>query len=252
MILQQFGDENTGARVIMTDKLDPRVFHLLSYGMYVVSSKSGKKINGCIVNAVAQVAATPPRIAVSVNKENLTHDYITKSGIFSISILDENTPMKFIGRLGFQTGRDVDKLRDIQYELGTDDCPVITEHSLGFLEAKVIDQVDVGTHTVFIGEVMRGQRLREGTPLTYSYYHQVKRGRTSKRAATYMPPAPKAEPPEKISKVQEYQCEVCGWIYNPELGDPDNGIPPGTPFEDLPEDWTCPLCGANKAQFKAI
>jgi len=161
----------------MTEKLDPRVFHLLSYGMYVVASKSGNKINGCIVNAVAQVSASPPRIAVSVNKENLTHDYITKSGIFSISILDQDTPMKFIGLLGFQSGRELEKLREVQYELGTDDCPVITEYSLGFLEAKVIDQVDVGTHTVFIGDVMRGQRLREGTPLTYSYYHQVKRGR---------------------------------------------------------------------------
>lgn len=236
----------------MTEKLDPEVFHLLSYGMYVVASKSGNKINGCIINAVAQVSASPPRIAVSVNKENLTHDYITKSGIFSISVLSQDTPMKFIGLFGFQSGREVEKLREVQYELGTDDCPVITEYSLGFLEAKVFDQVDVGTHTVFIGDVIRGQRLREGIPLTYAYYHHIKRGRTSKRAATYTPPAPKVEHAERTAEFQEYQCEVCGWIYNPELGDPDNNIAPGTPFEDLPEDWTCPLCGANKSQFKAI
>jgi flavin reductase (DIM6/NTAB) family NADH-FMN oxidoreductase RutF/rubredoxin len=236
----------------MTEQLDPRVFHLLSYGMYVVASKSGNKINGCIINAVAQVSATPPRIAVSVNKENLTHNYITKSGIFSISILDQDTPMKFIGLLGFQSGREVEKLREVQYELGTNDCPVITDFSLGFLEAKVIDQVDVGTHTVFIGDVMRGQRLQEGIPLTYAYYQHVKRGRTSNRAATYMPPTPAVEPAERTAGLQEYQCEVCGWIYNPELGDPDNDIAPGTPFEDLPEDWTCPLCGASKSQFKAI
>ena len=236
----------------MGEELDSRVFHLLSYGMYVVASKSGNKINGCIVNAVAQVSAKPPRIAVSVNKENLTHEYITKSGIFSISILDQDTPMKFIGLLGFQSGRETEKLSEIQYELGNEDCPVVTEHALGYLEAKVFDQVDVGTHTVFIGDVKRGKHLREGTPLTYAYYHQVKRGRTSKRAATYMPPAPVAEPKEKPVKVLEYQCEVCGWIYNPELGDPDGGIPPGTPFKDLPDDWTCPLCGASKNQFKPI
>ena len=236
----------------MAEELDSSVFHLLSYGMYVVASKSDNKINGCIVNAVAQVSAKPPRIAVSVNKENLTHEYITKSGIFSISILDQDTPMKFIGLLGFQSGREIEKLSEIQYELGNEDCPVVTEHALGYLEAKVFDQVDVGTHTVFIGDVKRGKPLREGTPLTYAYYHQVKRGRTSKRAATYMPPALVAEPIAKPVTGQEYQCEVCGWIYNPELGDPDSGIPPGTPFKDLPDDWTCPLCGASKNQFKPI
>ncbi|MFX0079703.1 MAG: rubredoxin [Candidatus Hermodarchaeota archaeon] len=236
----------------MTAELDSRVFDLLSYGMYVVSSKSGTKINGCIVNAVAQVSALPPRIAVSVNKENLTHEYITKSGIFSLSILDQDTPMKFIGLLGFQSGREVEKLSEIQYELGNENCPVVIEHALGYLEAKVFAQVDVGTHTVFIGDVKRGKRLREGTPLTYAYYHQVKRGRTSKKAATYILPAPVVGPTAKPVTVQEYQCEVCGWIYNPEIGDPDSGIPPGTPFEDLPDDWTCPLCGASKSQFKPI
>lgn len=236
----------------MAEELDSRVFYLLSYGMYVVASKSGNKLNGCIVNAVAQVSAEPPRIAVSVNKENLTHDYIKKSGIFSISILAQDTPMKFIGLLGFQSGREVEKLSEIQYELSNEDCPVVTEHALGYLEAKIFDQVDVGTHTVFIGDVKRGKRLREGIPLTYAYYHQVKRGRTSKRAATYIPSTPATEPSAKPVTEQEYQCEVCGWIYNPKLGDPDGGIPPGTPFEDLPEDWTCPLCGASKSQFKPI
>jgi rubredoxin/flavin reductase (DIM6/NTAB) family NADH-FMN oxidoreductase RutF len=236
----------------MSKEFDAQVLHLLSYGMYVVASKSGKKKNACIVNAVAQVSAFPPRIAVSVNKENLTHDYISKSGLFSISVLDQDTPMRFIGLLGLQSGRDVDKFEEIEHELGSGDCPVVTEYSLGCLEAKVFDQVDVGTHTVFMGDIKRGRRLREGTPLTYAYYQQVKRGKTSKKAATYMPSVEEKEPIEEGFKGQEYRCEVCGWIYNPELGDPDGGIAPGTLFEDLPEDWTCPLCGASKSQFKPI
>ena len=49
-----------------------------------------------------------------------------------------------------------------------------------------------------------------------------------------------------------YVCELCGYEYNPEVGDPENGIEPGTDFEDLPEDWVCPLCGAGKDDFEAV
>jgi len=52
--------------------------------------------------------------------------------------------------------------------------------------------------------------------------------------------------------MQKYVCTVCGYIYDPELGDPDNGIAPGTPFEELPKDWECPNCGAPKSDFKEV
>jgi rubredoxin len=50
-------------------------------------------------------------------------------------------------------------------------------------------------------------------------------------------------------KMQKYECSVCGYIYDPEIGDPDSDIPPGTAFEDLPDDWLCPDCGAEKDMF---
>lgn len=52
--------------------------------------------------------------------------------------------------------------------------------------------------------------------------------------------------------MSKYECTVCGYIYNPEEGDPDNGIDSGTAFEDLPDDWVCPVCGATKDQFEKI
>lgn len=248
----------------MNNELDPMVLRLISYGLYVVASKHGNKMNGQIVNTVFQVTAQPPRIAVSINKENLTHRYIMNSRIFSVSILDEATPLNFIGLFGFKSGRKVDKLHNIKHIKGIGDCPVVIENSLGFLEAEVIDQVDVGTHTLFIGEVKRGKVLRKGAPLTYTHYHLVKRGKVPQRAPTYIAAEPKTAPtyiePTKppISsaptspKLQKYQCEVCGWIYDPTLGDPEHDIVPGTSFEDLPDDWVCPLCGAEKSQFKPI
>jgi rubredoxin len=52
--------------------------------------------------------------------------------------------------------------------------------------------------------------------------------------------------------VEKWQCIVCGYIYDPEVGDPVAGIDPGTPFEDLPDDWVCPVCGAPKDQFERV
>ena len=47
----------------------------------------------------------------------------------------------------------------------------------------------------------------------------------------------------------KYVCDICGYVYDPELGDPEIGVAPGTPWEEVPEDWTCPLCGVGKDQF---
>ncbi len=169
-------------------ELDISVLDLLSYGLYVVAARANNQINGSIVNTVFQVTAEPPRVAVSINKENLTHEYISKSGIFSVSILADTTPLNFIGNFGFKSGRDVDKLLEVKELEDTGDCPIIMDNALGYLEVKVFDQVDVGTHTVFVGDVVGGKILQTGTPLTYVFYKQVKRGKTSKRAATYIPP----------------------------------------------------------------
>lgn len=53
-----------------------------------------------------------------------------------------------------------------------------------------------------------------------------------------------------MKKMKKYVCEPCGYVYDPEIGDPDNGIEPGTAFEDLPEDWVCPICGVGKEEFQ--
>jgi flavin reductase (DIM6/NTAB) family NADH-FMN oxidoreductase RutF/rubredoxin len=234
----------------MDKELDTSVLNLLSYGLYIVAAKADNQINGQIVNTVFQITAFPPRVAVSINKENLTHELITKSGMFSVSILAQSTPMKFIGRFGFRSGRELDKLNEVEHLKGIGDCPIIVDNALAYLEVKVTNQVDVDTHTIFIGEVKGAEMLEEGIPLTYAYYHQVKGGKTSKRAATYIPPTP-----ERISKTEEkgkYQCVVCGYIYDPVVGDPEHGIAPGTAFEDIPEDWVCPVCGVRKSEFTPI
>jgi flavin reductase (DIM6/NTAB) family NADH-FMN oxidoreductase RutF/rubredoxin len=224
-----------------------KALHNISYGLYVVSSRKGDRLNGQIANTVIQVTSEPPTVAVCINKQNLTHEFISESGVFSASMLSRDTPLSFIGHFGFKTGREVDKLKDINYRLGETGAPIVVDHSLAYLEARVINQVDVGTHTIFIGELVGADVLREGEPMTYAYYHDVKRGTTPKTAPSYI-----EERKEEVSKMAKYRCTVCGYIYDPQAGDPDGDIKPGTPFEELPDEWVCPVCGASKDQFEKI
>ena len=219
----------------------------LSYGLYVVASKKQEKLNAQIANTVVQVTSEPPTIAVCINKQNLTHEFITQSKVFAASVLSQDTPLFFVGHFGFKSGRDIDKLAGINYRIGETGAPVITDNTLAYLEAKVIQAVDVGTHTIFVAELVGADVLREGEPMTYAYYHRVKRGTTPKTAPSYIEERKEAAP-----KMAKYQCTVCGYIYDPELGDPDGGIKPGTPFEEIPDDWVCPVCGASKDQFEKM
>jgi flavin reductase (DIM6/NTAB) family NADH-FMN oxidoreductase RutF/rubredoxin len=227
--------------------MDTTVFRKISYGVYIVTSRDGDRINGQTANTVMQVCSSPPLIAIAINKENLTHEFIKKSGVYAVSILSQDAPLSLIGRFGFKSGREMDKFEGISFRPGTNGCPIITEHTVGHIEAKVTRELNAATHTIFIGEVTEGQLLNDGEPMTYAYYHEVKRGTTPKTAPTYLENKQEAK---KGDTMKKYTCTVCGYVYDPAQGDSDGGIPPGTSFEQLPDDWTCPVCGASKDQFE--
>jgi flavin reductase (DIM6/NTAB) family NADH-FMN oxidoreductase RutF/rubredoxin len=229
--------------------MDPRALHKISYGLYVVCSKKDERINGQIANALFQVSAEPQTIAVSINKQNLTHEYIKNSGLFTVSVLNKETPMKFIGIFGFQSGRNLNKFNNVRHTFGVSKCPYILDFTIAYFEAQVIDSIDVITHTVFIGKVLDSQILTEEEPMTYDYYHKVKGGYSPKTAPTYSAVVDKQQAKEE-KKMDKYVCSVCGYVYDPEKGDPDSNIEPGTAFEDLPADWVCPVCGAPKDAFE--
>jgi flavin reductase (DIM6/NTAB) family NADH-FMN oxidoreductase RutF len=163
-----------------------KALYKLGYGLYIVTSIKGEKLNGQIANTVFQITSEPPTIAVSINKNNLTHEFIKESRVFAVSILSQDTPLSFIGRFGFKSGRDIDKLGGTAYEIGGTRAPLVTDNTLAHLEARVSKEVDVGTHTIFIGEVVGAEVIKEGEPMTYAYYRQVKRGTTPKTAPSYI------------------------------------------------------------------
>jgi len=226
--------------------MNVKALHKLGYGLYIVCSRKDSKVNGQIANTVFQVTSDPPTIAVSINKNNLTHELIKGSKVLTVSVVSQDAPLSLIGHFGFKSGREIDKLEDTNYKTGDTNVPIITDNTVAYLEARVIKEVDVGTHTIFIGELAGADILKEGEPMTYAYYHLVKRGTTPKTAPSYV------EEKKEEPKMVKYKCTVCGYIYDPELGDPDGGIKPGTPFEEIPDDWVCPICGAAKSDFEII
>ena len=227
--------------------MNPKALQKLGYGLYVVCSRKEDKFNGQIANTLFQVCSEPPVIAVAINRQNLTHEFIAQSRVFTGSILSQETPLSFIGNFGFKSGRQVDKLKGVHYKAGETSAPIVLDHTLAYLEAKVLNQIEVGTHTIFLGEIIGGDVLGEGDPMTYAYYHQVKRGTTPKSAPSYVEETKKVVP-----SIIKYKCNVCGYIYDPEQGDPDGGIKPGTPFEAIPDRWACPVCGATNDMFEKM
>jgi len=175
----------------MSNKIDRQAFMGMGYGMYIVSAAADGKQNGQIANTVFQVTNDPPKIAAAISKNNLTHEYIQKSGYFSVTILHEETPMVFIGTFGFRSGRVIDKFEETDHIIGDTGSPIVTQHASAFIEAKLVGQVDTGTHTLFIGEVIRAEVLEETNPLTYDYYRKVIKGKTPIDSPTYIPPEEK-------------------------------------------------------------
>jgi len=234
--------------------LDLESLYKLNYPMCIICSKKDGRFNGCIVNTVFQIVPEPPMIAVSVNNECLTHQYITDSRAFTVSVLAEQTPLEFIRKWGFRSGRDTDKFEQVQCRTGRTGIPIVLDNATSFIEAEVVEALEAETHTLFIGKIIACETI-DGSkiPMTYAYYRDVKGGRTPRTAATYIA---NKKPTEALKQgaenMKKYKCLMCGYVYDPAIGDPENGVEPGTAFEDLPDGWVCPDCGAGKGEFEPI
>ena len=202
-------------------------FRNLSYGVYVVSTKDGERPTGCVANSVMQITSSPATIAVSMNHDNYTNSCIQKSGMFAVSILTEMSDPGLIGKFGFQSGRDADKFKDVDFSW-QEGMPVLSD-SCAYVVCKVIDKMETTTHTVFLGEVVAADALKKDTPMTYAYYHNVIKGKSPKNAPTYI----------EEKQDGKWVCSVCGYVYEGSI-----------PFEELPDNIVCPLCKQPKSKFE--
>lgn len=212
--------------------MNTNVLRSLSYGVYVITTLDGERPTGCVANSAMQITSSPVTVALSMNHQNYTHSCIEKSGKFAISILSENSDPSLIGTFGFQSGKDVNKFENVAYET-KEGLPVIPD-SCGYMVFKVVDKAETSTHTIFIGELIDGDVYKKEDAMTYAYYHKVVKGKSPKNAPTYIP---EEDAPSKEAK-EVYQCGVCKYEYDGEI-----------PFEELPDDYVCPICKQPKSVF---
>ena len=193
----------------------------LSYGLFVLTARDGAKDNGCIINTVTQLTDSPKRISIAVNKANLTHDMIVKTGEFNVSVLSNDAPFALFQHYGFQSGRNMDKFAGVQgMARSTNGIYYIPYCTSAFLSAKVTQTVEFETHTLFIADVTEAKLLSNVPSMTYAYYFaNVK---------------PK---PAVLQKQTGWVCKICGWVYE---------------GEELPPDIVCPLCKHGAADFERL
>lgn len=204
--------------------VDPIAIQKFSYGLFVLTARSGDKDNGCIINTAAQLTSSPNRINIAVNKANFTHDMILNTGVFNISVLAENTSFDTFKRFGFASGKDTDKFEGFLENTArsANGLLYVTAGTNAFMSAKVIEAHDYGSHTLFVAELTEAEVLRDEPSVTYAYYFE------------HIKPKPQ---PKIEEEKHGYVCKICGYVYE---------------GETLPPDFICPLCKHGAEDFEKI
>lgn len=219
--------------------MDKTAFHSLTYGMYLVSSLKGGKPVGCVANTFAQVTSSPAQVSIALNKDNFTTQGVREAGAFEVTVLDQSASMDLIGAFGFHSSADTDKFADFETATSAQGIPYVTQQACAHFSAKVVQEVELGSHILFIGEVVDADSLAGKEPMTYAYYHQVKGGKTPPKAPSYNEesPAESASDDPAAGRTFAWQCTICGHIEY---------------IDELPEDFTCPICGVGRELFERI
>lgn len=201
------------------DKNDLRALFNIGYGLYVVTTNDGKKDNGCIVNTVTQVTSSPNRVAVTINKDNYTHHIVQQTGIMNVNCLSVEAPFSVFEKYGFQSGRTVDKMADVDELRSDNGLRFLPQYINAFFSLKVENYVDLGTHGMFICSITECRVITKVETMTYTYYQN------------------NVKPKPETEGKKGYVCKVCGYVYE---GD------------ELPDDFVCPLCKHGAADFEPI
>ena len=222
--------------------IDRKAFRSLSSGLYLITAKAGDARCGCVVNTLVQVASEPATLSVSLNKENATTAAVRQAGRFTASCLSEQADMQLIGTFGFHTSTELDKFA--QHASARDEAgmPYVAEQCCAWFSAKVVSELDLGTHVLFVGEVQECAKVADAAaPMTYAFYHQVKGGKTPSKASSYL-----GEEQPAVASVQSngdeqpkvaWRCTICGHMEY---------------VDELPDDFVCPVCGVGKEFFERV
>ena len=200
--------------------MDMSVMFKIGYGLYVLTAKDDAKDNGCIINTVMQVTSNPLQVAIAVNKKNYTNEMIQKTRKFNLSILSEKADFEIYKHFGYQSGREVDKFASFtEAKRSPNGVLYITKGTNAYISAYVQQEVDLGTHSLFIAQLVATESLSDDKSATYDYYQNFVK--------------PK---PENVAK-KGWRCKICGYIYE---------------GENLPADYICPICKHGAIDFERL
>ena len=201
-------------------KNDMTALFKIGYGLYVVTTNDGTKDNGCIVNTVTQLTDSPLRVAVNINKANYTYHIVHKTGILNVNCLSQDAPFKVFENFGFQSGRNADKFADCAGEIPRTDNGLVflPRYINAVMSLKVLEEVDMDSHGMFICEVTEARVMSNAETMTYAYYHS------------------NVKPKPQTEGKKGYVCKICGYVHEGEL----------------PDDFVCPLCKHGAADFEPI
>lgn len=199
--------------------MNTKALYNLTYGVYLLTARENGKDNGCVINTAVQVANNPTRISVAVIKGNLTHDMIKATGECNLSAITEDAPFSLFQHFGMQSGRDTDKFADYPDAARSENgLFYLTKYANAFLSLKVLDSMDLESHTLFICELVDADVLSDEASCTYGYYQ------TNIKTAAPKPQVKKG-----------WRCKICGYVYE---------------GENLPEDFICPWCKHGAEDFE--
>lgn len=194
----------------------------ITYGLFVLTAKNGCFLNGCITNTLQQVTISPNRVSITVDKSNYTHYMISQSGEFNVSVIDETADFLLFQHFGFSSGRWENKFHRFNFIRAENGIPYIPEHTNAYIACKVVKTIDLGTHTMFIADVIDGDVLSDKASMTYDYYHKN------------VKPKPSQDKTDD-GKVR-YVCNICGYVYEGEI----------------PDDFICPICKHGASDFRKL
>jgi len=200
--------------------MDTNALFKIGYGLYVLSANDGEKDNACIINTVMQVTSNPCQISIAVNKQNYTNQMIQKTKKFNISVLSENTKFEIFKHFGFQSGANVNKFENFNdVKRSPNGLYYITKDTNAYFSAYVKQEIDLGTHNLYVAQLVASEILSQVPTVTYDYYQK------------------NIKPKPEQTKKSGWRCKICGYVYE---------------GEDLPSDFICPWCKHGVEDFEKI
>ncbi len=200
--------------------MDTKALFNIGYGLYVLTANEGTKDNGCIINTVMQVTSNPLQVSITVNKQNYTTAMIQRTKKFNVSMLTEKTDFETFKHFGYQSGATCNKFENYNdTKRSPNGVLYLTKNTNAFLSGYVKQELDLGSHILFIGQLVAAEVLSEEPSVSYAYYQK------------------NIKPKPQETKKSGWRCKICGYIYE---------------GETLPDDYICPLCKHGAVDFEKI